>query len=39
VGTEKALEEIARGEGTLYDPMVVQACLEAFTKNGFKFED
>jgi PAS domain S-box-containing protein/putative nucleotidyltransferase with HDIG domain len=39
VGTEKALEEIARGDGTLYDPRVVRACQEAFTKNSFKFEE
>ena len=39
VGTGKALEEIARGDGTLYDPRVVRACQEAFTKNSFKFEE
>jgi putative nucleotidyltransferase with HDIG domain len=39
VGTEKALAEITRGAGTLYDSSVVRACLEAFTKNGFKFEE
>ena len=39
VGTEKALEEIARGDGTLYDPRVVRVCQEAFTKNNFKFEE
>jgi PAS domain S-box-containing protein/putative nucleotidyltransferase with HDIG domain len=39
VGTDKALEEISRGEDTLYDPRVVRACLEAFTKHNFEFED
>jgi HD-GYP domain-containing protein (c-di-GMP phosphodiesterase class II) len=39
VGMEKALEEIARGDGTLYDPRVVRVCQEAFTKNNFKFEE
>ncbi|MDM8000625.1 MAG: PAS domain S-box protein [Dehalococcoidia bacterium] len=39
VGIDKALEEITRGEGTLYDPRVVRACLEAFTRHGFEFEE
>jgi putative nucleotidyltransferase with HDIG domain len=38
-GPEKALEEITRGEGTLYDPAVVRSCLEAFTKYNFTFEE
>ncbi|MBN2098909.1 MAG: PAS domain S-box protein [Dehalococcoidia bacterium] len=39
VGVDEALEEIARGEGTLYDPKVVRACLEAFTRRNFQFEE
>ena len=39
VGIDKALEEITRGEGTVYDPRVVRACLEAFTKRNFEFEE
>jgi hypothetical protein len=39
LGTERALEEIARGDGTLYDPRVMGVCLEAFTDNNFKFEE
>ena len=39
VGIDKALEEITRGEGTVYDPRVVRACLEAFTKRKFEFEE
>jgi len=38
VGVEKALAEITRGKGTLYDPVVVQVCLEIFNKKGFQFE-
>ena len=39
VGIDKALEEITRGEGTVYDTRVVRACLEAFTKRNFGFEE
>jgi PAS domain S-box-containing protein/putative nucleotidyltransferase with HDIG domain len=39
VGVDKALEEITRGEGTVYDRRVVRACLEAFTKRKFEFEE
>ncbi len=38
VGRDKALEEIARNEGKLYDPIVVKACLTAFNEKGFAFE-
>ncbi|MDD4826757.1 MAG: PAS domain S-box protein, partial [Mesotoga sp.] len=36
LGIEKALEEIARNSGKLYDRMAVNACLEIF-KEGFEF--
>jgi len=39
LGIEKALEEISRNSGILYDPNVVHACLRVFTEKGFKFED
>jgi HD-GYP domain-containing protein (c-di-GMP phosphodiesterase class II) len=39
VGIDKALEEITRGEGIVYDPQVVRACVEAFTKRAFEFEE
>jgi PAS domain S-box-containing protein/putative nucleotidyltransferase with HDIG domain len=39
VGIDKALEEITCGEGTVYDKRVVRACLEAFTKRSFQFEE
>ncbi len=35
-GLNKALEEITRNKGTLYDPDVVDACLALFAK-GFQF--
>jgi putative nucleotidyltransferase with HDIG domain len=38
VGMEKALAEITRGKGRLYDPVVVQVCLDIFTRKGFQFE-
>ena len=35
--TEKILEELKKGKNKLYDPLVVQACLELFNKDKFKF--
>ncbi|MHB9074099.1 MAG: HD domain-containing phosphohydrolase [Desulfobaccales bacterium] len=37
LGVDKALEEITRNQGTLYDPQVVEACVRLFTKGGFHF--
>jgi putative nucleotidyltransferase with HDIG domain len=37
LGRERALAEILRGSGTLYDPDVVTTCLEVFT-DGFEFD-
>ena len=34
----KALEEIARNEGKLSDPVVVKACLAAFNEKGYEFD-
>jgi PAS domain S-box-containing protein len=39
LGTEKGLEEISKGKGTLFDPAVVEACLHVFHQGGFKFKD
>jgi len=39
LGIEKALEEISKNKGVLYDPEVVDACLRLFTEKGFKFEE
>lgn len=38
LGLDKAMEELARGRGTLYDPKVADACLTLFTEKGFNFE-
>ena len=39
LGTEKGLEEISKGKGTLFDPAIVDACLHVFHQGGFKFKD
>jgi PAS domain S-box-containing protein/putative nucleotidyltransferase with HDIG domain len=36
LGLEVALEEIVRNKGTLYDPVVVEACVRLLTKKGYK---
>lgn len=38
LGVEKALEEISKNMGVLYDPEVVDACLRLFKEKGFEFE-
>ena len=35
LGIDKALEETARNQGTLYDPTVVAAWVKIFTEKGF----
>ncbi len=37
LGTEKALEEIRAGRGTLFDAAVVDACLSLFEEDGYTF--
>jgi putative nucleotidyltransferase with HDIG domain len=37
IGIEKALEEITRNSGILYDADVVTACLKIFNEQGFEF--
>jgi HD-GYP domain-containing protein (c-di-GMP phosphodiesterase class II) len=37
IGTDKALEEIARNRGILYDPLAVDACLKLFADKKFEF--
>jgi PAS domain S-box-containing protein/putative nucleotidyltransferase with HDIG domain len=37
LGIDKALAEIVRHQGTLYDPGVVEACVRVFTEKGFNF--
>jgi len=38
LGIDKALEEISRKRGILYDSKVVDACLKLFAEKRFKFE-
>jgi len=38
LGIDKALEEISKKKGILYDSQVVDACLKVFNEEGFKFE-
>jgi len=38
LGVNKALEEISKNRGILYDPEVVDACVKLFKEKGFKFE-
>ena len=37
IGGDKALDEISKNSGILYDPAVADACITAFTRAGFKF--
>jgi HD-GYP domain-containing protein (c-di-GMP phosphodiesterase class II) len=38
LGIDKALEEISRNKGKLYDPDAVDACLELFNSGRFEFK-
>jgi putative two-component system response regulator len=38
LGIDKALTEIVRGKGRLYEPEVVKACLAVFKGNHYRFE-
>lgn len=38
LGIDKALEEISKNKGVLYDPEVVDVCLNLFTEKKFKFK-
>jgi len=38
LGIDKALEEISKNRGILYDTEVVDVCLKLFKEKGFKFE-
>lgn len=37
LGIDAALKEVENGKGTLYDPMVVDACLKLFREDGYQF--
>jgi PAS domain S-box-containing protein/putative nucleotidyltransferase with HDIG domain len=39
LGAEVAIDEIKKNRGILYDPQVVDACLELLEKDGFQFCD
>jgi len=38
LGIDKALEEVSSNRGNLYDPFVVQKCVDLFESNGFEFD-
>ena len=38
LGIDKALDEISQNRGVLYDPRVVDACLQLFTDKELTFE-
>ena len=38
LGIEKALEEISKNKGVLYDAKAVDACLKLFNEKDFKFK-
>ena len=38
LGIEVALEEIAKNQGILYEPEIVDVCTRLFTEKGFTFE-
>lgn len=37
LGLERALDEVSRNSGTLYDPDAVSACLRVFQRGSFQF--
>jgi len=37
LGIDRALEEITKNKGTLYDAEAVEACVRLFTEKGFRF--
>jgi PAS domain S-box-containing protein len=39
LGSEKALDEIRKNRGILYDPDIVDVCLSLFQEKGFRFEE
>lgn len=38
LGIDKALEEISKNKGVLYDERVVDACVKIFKEKGFRFD-
>lgn len=39
LGLDKALEELSKNEGQLYEPEVVEVCKKLLKEDGFKFEE
>ena len=39
IGLDKALEEVSKHKGKLYDKKIVKACLKLFNKKGFQFSE
>lgn len=39
LGLDKALAEIERGSGSLYDPLVAEACLRLFREKGYQLSE
>ena len=39
LGLDKALDEISKNRGILYDPVVVDGCVNLFMKKGFNFDE
>ncbi|MBU0653387.1 MAG: HD domain-containing protein, partial [Proteobacteria bacterium] len=39
IGIDAALEEITKNRGALYDPKVVDICLQLFNEKGYKMVD
>jgi len=39
IGKEKALAEIVKGKGILYEPAAVDACIKLFQENNFSFKE
>ncbi len=39
LGINKAIEEISKNRGKLYDRDVVDACIKLFKEDGFKFKE
>jgi PAS domain S-box-containing protein len=39
LGLDRALDEVSRNSGSLYDPDVVSACLKLFHQGNFQFAD
>jgi HD-GYP domain-containing protein (c-di-GMP phosphodiesterase class II) len=37
LGVDKALKEATTNQGTLYDPQVVETCVQFFAENEFQF--